>query len=78
MTVITAILIWVLAVICATPAAIVSNLVDLPVKNKEMNWTIVTCQPYGDPLQDSTAIYAKYVLFVVNIDYYIFILPHFT
>lgn len=59
LTVMTAIFIWVLAIICATPAAIVSNLVDLPVKNKTMNWTIVTCQPYGDPLKNSTTIYAK-------------------
>lgn len=43
------------------PAAIVSNLVDLPVKNRTMNWTIVTCQPYGDPMKDSTPTYAKYV-----------------
>lgn len=50
-----------MAVVCAMPAAIVSNLVDLPVKNRTMNWTIVTCQPYGDPMKDSTPTYAKYV-----------------
>ncbi|KAG4071909.1 hypothetical protein HA402_006070 [Bradysia odoriphaga] len=71
LTVITAILIWVLAVVCATPAAIVSNLVDLPVKNRTTNWTIVTCQPYGDPLQESTPIYAKYNVICKAIIYYI-------
>lgn len=55
----TAIFIWILAIICATPAAIVSNLVELPVKNRTTNWTIVTCQPYGDPSESSTPIYAK-------------------
>lgn len=46
LTVITALFIWVLAIVCATPAAIMSKAVTV-ILNNTTNQTIITCTPFG-------------------------------
>lgn len=57
LTVITAILIWVLAIICATPAAIMSEAVTV-ILNNTTNQTIITCTPFG-PEGPTSKTYAQ-------------------
>jgi len=46
MTVITAVLIWLLAIICATPSAVVSDVIP-EILDNVTNRTIYYCSPFG-------------------------------
>lgn len=60
LTVLTAILIWIVAMICATPAAIVSTILPMP---NDSNATY--CSPFGDGPNVKT--YEKWVFFTLLI-----------
>lgn len=57
LTVFTAVMIWILALICATPALIVSEAVTI-VMNNVTNRSIIVCTPFG-PDGDYTKIYTQ-------------------
>lgn len=59
LTVITAVLIWMLAIFCAAPAAIVSD-VNHHILDNTTNLTIYTCSPFGSG--QNHKIYAQWVL----------------
>lgn len=46
MTVFTAIVIWIVALICAAPAAIISDVIPVMLNN-QTNKTIYACSPFG-------------------------------
>ncbi|XP_050101301.1 neuropeptide CCHamide-2 receptor-like [Anopheles aquasalis] len=66
LTVIVAFLIWVLAIICAIPSAVMSDVVFVQVT---INKTIEFCSPFGPTANDPT--YSKYKTVLNSIVYYI-------
>uniref|UniRef100_A0A182I9A5 G-protein coupled receptors family 1 profile domain-containing protein n=1 Tax=Anopheles arabiensis TaxID=7173 RepID=A0A182I9A5_ANOAR len=64
LTVIVAFLIWVLAIICAIPSAVISEVVVVRLSNK----TIEYCSPFGPRTRESS--YSKYKTVLNSIVYY--------
>ncbi|XP_055307033.1 neuropeptide CCHamide-2 receptor-like, partial [Sitodiplosis mosellana] len=67
LTVITALFIWLLAIICATPSAIMSEAVTV-ILNNTTNQTIITCTPFG-PEGPTSRTYARYNVVAKSIAY---------
>ncbi|XP_060658154.1 neuropeptide CCHamide-2 receptor [Drosophila nasuta] len=65
LTVFTAVMIWVLAIILGMPSFVVSNLKTYPLASPTGNITILVCSPY------STSIYAKYMVVAKASIYYL-------
>ncbi|CAD7089068.1 unnamed protein product [Hermetia illucens] len=69
LTVFTATMIWLLAILCATPAAIVSDTVPVVLDNVT-NMTIYVCTPFG-PESPYQKVYIRYNVIGKAITYYL-------